>query len=55
MFREDRVERCKQFVYHKLLYFKERFGTHLCVGCGRCVEVCPVAIDLFSTAEEAVG
>lgn len=52
VFRKDRTERCKQFVYHKLSYFKEKFGEQLCVGCGRCVDICPVDIDFFETAQK---
>ncbi len=52
IFRKNRTERCKQFVYHKLSYFKERYGKQLCVGCGRCIEICPVNIDFFDTAEK---
>ena len=46
-FRKERSERVKQFVYHKLYYFKKAFGVHLCVGCGRCIDACPVFIDFF--------
>jgi ferredoxin len=52
VFRKDRTERCKQFVYHKLSYFKEKFGRQLCVGCGRCIEICPVNIDFFDGTEK---
>ena len=51
-FRRDRTERCKQFVFHKLSYFKEREGVQLCVGCGRCVDVCPTNIDFFKETEK---
>jgi sulfhydrogenase subunit beta (sulfur reductase) len=52
VFRKDRTERCKQFVYHKLSYFKKKFGKQLCIGCGRCIDICPVNIDFFDTAEK---
>jgi len=46
VFRPDRVERLKQFVYHKLSYLKETDNIFLCVGCGRCIQSCIVDIDL---------
>jgi ferredoxin len=52
VFRPDRVERLKQFVCHKLSYFKEKYGIFLCVGCGRCIERCIVDIDLTKIADE---
>ena len=52
VFRKDRTERCKQFVYHKLSYFKEKFDKQLCVGCGRCIGICPVDIDFFEESEK---
>lgn len=51
VFRRDRTERCKQFVFHKLSYFMEEHGKQLCVGCGRCVDVCPTGIDFFRETE----
>lgn len=38
--------RLRQRFSHHLLYFPEEFGSFLCVGCGRCVTVCPVNIDI---------
>jgi predicted aldo/keto reductase-like oxidoreductase len=29
-----------------LLYFPERFEDIQCTGCGRCVALCPVNIDI---------
>lgn len=47
IFREEREERFKHRIYHKLNYFKEKHGKHMCVGCGRCIDVCPVGIDML--------
>ena len=46
VFRDDKVKRFQHRIYHKLKYFKERHGKHLCVGCGRCMNVCPADIDM---------
>ena len=45
-FREPRVERVKQFFYHKLVYGKENQGKFHCVGCGRCITECMTHIDI---------
>ena len=54
VFRRDRIDRCRQFVFHKLSYFKNEHGKHLCVGCGRCIEICPAKIDFFKEVEKMI-
>lgn len=44
--RPTKASRLRQRFYHKLLYFPERFDLIQCVGCGRCVALCPVNIDI---------
>lgn len=39
-------ERMRQRVLHKFNYFQKEFGTPACVGCGRCVQECPVNLDI---------
>ncbi len=39
-------ERLRQRFYHKFVYFKKSKGEYLCTGCNRCVEDCPVGIDI---------
>jgi formate hydrogenlyase subunit 6/NADH:ubiquinone oxidoreductase subunit I len=41
--------RYRQWMTHKLATWIDQFGTSGCVGCGRCIIWCPVAIDI--TAE----
>lgn len=53
-FRSPRTERIKQFVYHKLMYYRQRHDSNLCVGCGRCVSVCPSEIDFFKEVERMI-
>ena len=48
-FRESRLSRFKHFVYHKIVYYKKRKGRYMCVGCGRCLRVCPTKIDWINT------
>jgi ferredoxin len=35
---------------HKLATWIDQFGTSGCVGCGRCITWCPVAIDITEEA-----
>ena len=35
---------------HKLATWIDQFGTSGCVGCGRCIAWCPVAIDITEEA-----
>ncbi|MBF0202381.1 MAG: 4Fe-4S dicluster domain-containing protein [Desulfamplus sp.] len=45
--RGEKTQRVRQRFMHKLKYFLDKYdqGT-MCVGCGRCVESCPVNIDI---------
>lgn len=49
----------RQKMYHKFNYAVERYGEPLCVGCGRCLDSCPVNLDivriLMGAREEARG
>jgi sulfhydrogenase subunit beta (sulfur reductase) len=44
--RPSRRSRYRQWLTHKLATWIDQFGTLGCVGCGRCITWCPVAIDL---------
>jgi ferredoxin len=39
-------ERIKHRLMHKFVYFLERYGVNMCVGCGRCVDADAGGIDL---------
>ncbi|UCH36401.1 MAG: 4Fe-4S dicluster domain-containing protein [Armatimonadota bacterium] len=47
--RRDPAERLKQRICHKLEYLPERTDAVYCVGCGRCVRLCPVGMDVRET------
>jgi formate hydrogenlyase subunit 6/NADH:ubiquinone oxidoreductase subunit I len=42
--------RYRQWLTHKLSTWIDQFGTSGCVGCGRCITWCPVAIDITEEA-----
>lgn len=44
-FRKKDGERMRFKTLHKINDFHRRFGTHMCVGCGRCDDVCPEYIS----------
>lgn len=44
--RSSTRSRYRQWMTHKLATWFDQFGTSGCVGCGRCITWCPVAIDL---------
>ncbi len=45
-FRESRASRIKFRFYHKQRGFVAEYGRPSCIGCGRCIEACPVNIDI---------
>ena len=45
--RHEKLQRVRQRFMHKLKYFVDKYACGVaCVGCGRCVEQCPVNIDI---------
>jgi ferredoxin len=44
--RKEQSERAKQRYMHKFVYLPETIDMLGCVGCGRCVEICPAGIDI---------
>lgn len=54
-FRHSRSSRIKFRFYHKQRGFVAEFGRPSCVGCGRCISVCPVRIDIVEVLERLRG
>ncbi|WP_055666268.1 anaerobic sulfite reductase subunit AsrA [Desnuesiella massiliensis] len=44
-FRQDKGQRMRFKVMHKVYDYKKRFGYHMCTGCGRCDDICPEYIS----------
>jgi anaerobic sulfite reductase subunit A len=44
-FRRNKGERMRFKTFHKVYDFRRRFGVNMCVGCGRCDDVCPEYIS----------
>lgn len=47
IFRKERRNRYQHRLFHQFLYFEEKNGQPLCVGCGRCITFCPTKIDFI--------
>ena len=50
--RPVKYRRWRQRAMHKFVYYKERFGENLCVGCGKCTIACPVNISIFEVVNQ---
>ena len=44
--RNSCIERCRNRILHKFSYYPENYNLLGCVGCGRCVQLCPVNNDI---------
>jgi ferredoxin len=53
--RPTHYRRYRQRIMHKFRYYPENLGKVLCVGCGRCIQYCPVQIDLRAVLEAVKG
>jgi len=55
--RPTRRERTRNRISHKYSYYVDKFDVIACVGCGRCINLCPVNIDIveiLGQVEEAL-
>jgi len=53
--RPAKYRRWRQRALHKFVYYKERFGENLCVGCGKCTISCPVTISIFEVVNHVAS
>jgi sulfhydrogenase subunit beta (sulfur reductase) len=53
--RPVKYRRWRQRAMHKFVYYKERFGVNLCVGCGHCAISCPVNISIFDVVNQVAN
>ena len=51
--RPSRMNRVRNRVYHKYNYYPKNLDVIACVGCGRCIEGCPVNIDIIDVITRA--
>ena len=50
--RPSRMNRVRNRVYHKFNYFPKNDGIFGCTGCGRCIDYCPVNIDIIEVIDK---
>ncbi len=50
--RKTKGDRLKQRIYHKFRYFPGKYGELQCTGCGRCISLCPVNINIIHIIED---
>jgi ferredoxin len=48
-------QRLRNRFFCKFYYVPEDYGVPGCVGCGRCIEVCPVNIDIVEMLYDVAG
>lgn len=45
-------DRIKHRLLHKFVYFMDRYGLDMCVGCGRCIDTCAGEINMKETLKK---
>lgn len=54
--RDNKTKRLRQRFMHKLKYYVDKYRDGIqCVGCGRCISLCPVNIDIRMVCEAMNG
>lgn len=44
--RPNKIQRCRNRILHKFSYYPQNYNLIGCVGCGRCIQLCPVNNDI---------
>ena len=50
--RSSKIQRCRNRIMHKFSYYPMNYDLIGCVGCGRCINLCPVNNDLRDILEK---
>jgi ferredoxin len=53
--RPTQPARYRQRVLHKFAWFVLEHGQFMCVGCGRCVELCPAGLDIREAVKKVAN
>lgn len=53
--RTSQKERFRQRFMHKLVYYPHKYEKYACVGCGRCLEKCPVNANIVKVIRKLGG
>ncbi|MHA1987883.1 MAG: 4Fe-4S dicluster domain-containing protein [Promethearchaeota archaeon] len=50
--RDTKIQRCRNRIMHKFSYYPENYELLGCVGCGRCIAVCPANNDILTILDK---
>jgi ferredoxin len=53
--RSTRADRYRQRILHKFAFTREEQDTFRCVGCGRCIALCPTGVDIVEAVRTVVA